>query len=47
MGLCRLWFWKKRVEDVCEKWYGDILAQNGEDDDGEETSREERGGGVH
>ena len=43
-GLCRVWFWKKRVEDVCEKWYSEVLAQNGEDDDGEETSREERGG---
>ena len=37
--LCRGWFWEKRVEDVYEKWFSEILAQNGE-----ETSREERGG---
>ena len=34
-GLCRWWNLKKRVEDVGEKWYSEILAENGEADDGD------------
>ena len=39
-----LWFWKKRVGKVCNKLYNEILAQNGEENDGEKTPWEERGG---